>query len=142
VTSTGTTWACPTGWTCTAPAGVTTTTTTSGGSTQTGITTPGVQGIISVTQGPVSTSVANAGQSNVPILDVRVQAQYSDVAVQSLQLDLGTSTSIYNFIYSSISVVDPSTGAVLTTVPLNPSTVVQSGNNAYIVATIIRPGSR
>jgi len=131
--TTGTTFACPTGWTCTAPAitgGTTVTTTT--GSTQTGITTPGVQGIISVTQGPVSTSVANAGQSNVPILDVRVQAQYSDVSVQSLQLDLGSSTSIYNFVYSSISLVDPSTGAVLTTVPLNPSTVVQNGSN-YVV---------
>jgi len=131
-TSTGTTWSCPTGWTCTAPAGVTTTTTGSTGSAQTGITTPGVQGIISVTQGPVSTSVANAGQSNVPILDVRVQAQYSDVSVQSLQLDLGSSTSIYNFVYSSISLVDPSTGNVLTTVPLNPTTVVQNGSN-YVV---------
>jgi len=130
--TTGTTWACPTGWTCTAPVGVTTTGTPSGATQQTGITTPGVQGIISVTQGPVSTSVANAGQSNVPILDVRVQAQYSDVSVQSLQLDLGSSTSIYNFVYSSISLVDPSTGAVLTTVPLNPSTVVQNGSN-YVV---------
>jgi peptidoglycan hydrolase-like protein with peptidoglycan-binding domain len=131
--TTGTTFACPTGWTCTAPAVTTgTTVTTTTGSTQTGIETPGVQGIIAVTQGPVSTSVANAGQSNVPILDVRVQAQYSDVSVQSLQLDLGSSTSIYNFVYSSISVVDPSTGNVLTTVPLNPTTVVQNGSN-YIV---------
>ena len=131
--TTGSSFACPTGWTCTAPAitgGTTVTTTT--GSTQTGITTPGVQGIISVTQGPVSTSVANAGQSNVPILDVRVQAQYSDVSVQSVQLDLGSSTSLYNFVYSSISLVNPATGAVLTTVPLNPSTVVQNGSN-YIV---------
>ncbi len=125
-------FACPTGWTCTAPAitGGTTVTTTTG--TQTGITTPGVQGIISVTQGPVSTSVANAGQSNVPILDVRVQAQYSDVSVQSMQLVLGSSTAVYNFVYSSVSLVDPSTGAVLTTVPLNNSTVVQNGSN-YVV---------
>jgi len=125
-------FACPTGWTCTAPVGVTTTPVTTTTGTQTGILTPGVQGIISVTQGPISTSVANAGQSNVPILDVRVQAQYSDVSVQSLQLDLGSSTSIYNFVYSSISLVDPSTGTVLTTVPLNPSTVVQNGSE-YVV---------
>lgn len=132
--TTGTTWACPTGWTCTAPAGVTTTTTTgtTGASTATGITTPGVQGIISVTQGPISTSVANAGQTKVPILDVRVQAQYSDVSVQSLQLDLGSSTSIYNFVYQTLYLVDPSTGTILTTVPLNQSTVVENGND-YVV---------
>jgi peptidoglycan hydrolase-like protein with peptidoglycan-binding domain len=126
-TTTGAIFTCPTGWSCTAPAGATTVATPTGV-----ITTPGVQGIISVTQGPVSTSVANAGQTKVPILDVRVQAQYSDVSVQSVQLDLGTSTTVYNFVYSTIYVVDPSTGAVLATVPLNPSSVVQNGSQ-YVV---------
>ena len=130
-TAPSTGWTCPTGWTCQAPAGVTTTPSTPSAPSA-GITTPGVQGIISVTQGPVSTSVANAGQTKVPVLDVRIQAQYSDVSVQSVQLDLGSSTSIYNFVYQTIYVVDPSTGAVLATVPLNSSTVVQNGNN-YVV---------
>lgn len=124
------TFSCPAGWTCTPLAGGSTVT---GASTATGITTPGVQGIISVTQGPISNSVANAGQTKVPILDVRIQAQYSDLAVQSLQLDLGSSTNIYNFVYSNMYVVDPSTGNVLGTIALNPSTVVQNGNN-YVVS--------
>jgi len=131
---------CPAGYTCTATAPVTTVTcpagytctsnstgTVTGG--QTGITTPGVQGIMSVTQGPISVSTAYAGQSKVPILDARIQAQYSDLAVQSLQLDLGSSTSIYNYVYSKVYLIDPSTGNVLTSEPLNSSTVVQNGNN-------------
>jgi hypothetical protein len=123
--TTTSTFVCPTGWTCTSPAG-------SAVASTAGIKTPGAQGIISVTQGPISTSVANAGQTKVPILDVRVQAQYSDVSVQSLQLDLGSSTSLYNFVYQTLYLVDPSTGAVLTTVPLNSSTVVQNGSS-YVV---------
>jgi peptidoglycan hydrolase-like protein with peptidoglycan-binding domain len=126
------TFACPSGWTCTPLAGTTGTTVT-GASTATGITTPGVQGILSVTQGPISNSVANAGQTKVPILDIRMQAQYSDLAVQSVQLDLGPSTNIYNFIYSNLYLVDPTTGNVLSTIALNPSTVVQNGNN-YVVS--------
>jgi peptidoglycan hydrolase-like protein with peptidoglycan-binding domain len=118
---------CPAGLTCTANTGTTVTT-----GTLTQITTPGVQGIMSVTQGPVSVSTAYAGQTKVPVLDARIQAQYSDIAVQSLQVDLGSSTNIYNYVYSKIYLIDPSTGNVLVSQPLNSSTVVQSGNN-YIV---------
>ena len=127
------TFACPSGWTCTPLAGTTGGTVT-GASTATGITTPGVQGILSVSQGPISNSVANAGQLKVPVLDIRMQAQFPDLSVQSLQLDLGSSTSLYNFVYSNLYLVDPSTGNVLATIALNPSTVVQSGNNEYIVS--------
>jgi len=87
---------------------------------------------MSVTQGPVSVSTAYAGQTMVPILDARVQAQYSDIAIQSIQVDLGSSTSAYNYDYSKIYLIDPTTNTVLTSEPLNSSTVVQSGNN-YIV---------
>jgi len=126
------TFSCPSGWTCTPLAGTTGGTVT-GASTATGITTPGVQGILSVTQGPVSNSVANAGQTKVPVLDIRLQAQYSDLSVQSVQLDLGTSTNLYNFVYSNLYLVDPTTGTVLSTIALNPSTVVQNGPD-YIVS--------
>ncbi|MBU6427053.1 peptidoglycan-binding protein [Patescibacteria group bacterium] len=137
---------CPAGFTCTpttptpvavtCPVGYTCTPTTPGtapveGSTQ-GITTPGVQGIMSVTQGPVSISSAYAGQTMIPVLDARIQAQYSDLAVQAVQVDLGTSTAIYNYVYSKIYLIDPSTNKVLTSEPLNSSTVVQSSSN-YIV---------
>lgn len=120
---------CPAGFTCTAVAGATTAT---NGTTQTTISTPGIQGIMSVTQGPVSVSTAYAGQTKVPVLDARIQAQYSDIAVQSLQINLGSSTNIYNYVYSKVYLIDPSTGNVLVSQPLNSSTVVQSGSN-YVV---------
>ena len=122
---------CPPTWSCPGlTTAITTTTTVAPG---TGITTPGVQGILSVTQGPISNSVANAGQTKVPVLDVRLQAQYSDLAVQSVQLNLGSSTNVYNFVYSTLYVVDPSTNTVLGTIPLNSSTVVQS-SGSYVVS--------
>ncbi len=129
-TSYGSLTTCPPTWSCPGLGAVTTTTTVAPG---TGITTPGVQGILSVTQGPVSNSVANAGQTKVPVLDVRLQAQYSDLAVQSIQLNLGTSTNIYNFVYSTLYVVDPVTNNVLGTIPLNSSTVVQN-SGTYVVS--------
>jgi len=128
VVATATSTACPAGYTCTANVGTTVVTAPSTGS----ITTPGVQGIMSVTQGPVSVSTAYAGQTMVPVLDARIQAQYSDIAVQSIQVDLGSSTNIYNYVYSKVYLIDPSTGKVLVSEPLNSSTVVQSGSN-YIV---------
>jgi len=126
---------CPAGYTCTANPGTVVTTapgtpvvTTTPGT----ITTPGVQGIMSVTQGPISTSVAYAGQTKIPVLDARIQSQYSDISIQSIQVDLGTSTNAYNYVYSKIYLIDPTTGNVLTSQPLNSSTVVQNGSN-YVV---------
>ena len=134
---------CPTGFTCTAnnapviqcPAGYTCTAnqgTTAPITTQTGITTPGVQGIMSVSAGPVSTSVAYAGQTKVPVLVARIQAQYSDLSVQAVTVDLGSNTAIYNYVYNTIHLIDSSTGQVLASQPLNSSTVVQSGTD-YVV---------
>ena len=110
--------------------GTTGTTATTG---TTGITTPGVEGILSVTAGPVTTSVANVGQKQIPVLAVRAQAQNSDLAVQRITLDLGTSTTVYNKIYSTIYVMNGSN--VVATVPLNSSTVVQNGSNYVVNAT-------
>ncbi len=140
VATTGNT-ACPAGFTCTAnsvpvaptcPAGYTCTSNTTGTVTggQSGITTPGVPGIMTVTAGPISTSVLNVGQQMVPVLAIRVQAQYSDIDVQTVTLDLGNNTSIFNKIFNKIYVTD-STG-ILTSQPLNSSTVVQSGSD-YII---------
>jgi len=53
-------------------------------------------------------------------------------SVQSLQIDLGSNTAIYNYVYSNIYLIDPSTGKVFASEPLNSSTVVQSCND-YIV---------
>ncbi len=105
-----------------------TSTTTSTGAT--GITTPGAEGILSITQGPISTSVVNVGQTQAPVLTVRAQAQNSDIAVQRITVDVGSSTTIYNKIYSQFYVTDGTN--VLATVPLNSTTVVQSGTD-YVV---------
>jgi hypothetical protein len=67
-------------------------------------------------------------------LTVRAQAQNSDIAIQRITLNLGSNTTIYNKIYTKFYVED-STGAVLATVPLNSSTVVQSGNNYLLTIT-------
>lgn len=96
------------------------------------ITTPGAEGILTVTAGPISNTVVNVGQTQVPILTVRAQAQDSDIAIQRIQVDLGNNTTIYNKVYSNLYVVDNTTGTVLATTPLNSSTVVQSGSD-YIV---------
>lgn len=126
---------CPAGYTCVANSGTTTTTTGTNGTTvsgPTGITTPGVPGIMSVTQGPISVATAYAGNTMVPVIDARVQAQYSDLAVQAMTIDLGTNTNIYNYVASKIYVIDPTTNKVLASQPLNSSTVVQNGS-VYVV---------
>lgn len=131
-TTTSTVAGCAAGalFSATTGASCTTTTTTS---TTGSITTPGKEGILTISAGPISNSVVNVGATNVPILTIRAQAQNSDIALQRVQLDLGTNTKIYTKIYSSLSLVDAATGAVIATTPLNSSTVVQSGSN-YIVS--------
>lgn len=106
--------------------------TVTGGTSGT-ITTPGAEGILTVTAGPISNSVVNVGQTQVPVMTIRAQAQNSDIAVQRVQLDLGNNTNIYNKIYSKLYVVDASTGNILASTVLNSSTVVQSGSD-YVVS--------
>jgi peptidoglycan hydrolase-like protein with peptidoglycan-binding domain len=129
VAMTPTSTTCPVGYTCTVTpvTGGTMSPVVSG---PTGITTPGVPGIMSVTAGPLSSTVLNVGAQQVPVLAIRVQAQYSDLAVQSINLDLGNNTSVFNKIFNKIYVTNGTT--VLASQPLNSSTVIQSGNN-YIV---------
>jgi hypothetical protein len=115
---------CPAGYVCT-PTGGNTTTTTTGGATG-GITTPGVPGIMSVTAGPLSSSVLYVGQSMVPVMTIRVQAQYSDLDVQSLNLDIGNNTGFYNKLFNTIYVTDGTN--ILASQPVNGSTAVQNGN--------------
>jgi len=100
------------------------------GGNNTQLNTTGAEGILNVTQGPVSNTVLYVGQSMVPVLSVRAQAQNSDIAIQRITVDLGTNTTIYNKIISKLYVTDGTN--VLASVPLNPSTVVQNGND-YIV---------
>jgi len=118
---------CPAGYTCTLNPGTVQQPVIGGPAA---ITTPGVPGILSVTPGPLSTSVLNVGQTMVPVVAIRNQAQYSDIAIQSVTLDLGTNTTAYNKVYSKLYVTDGTN--ILASVPLNASTVVQNGND-YVV---------
>jgi peptidoglycan hydrolase-like protein with peptidoglycan-binding domain len=123
---------CPVGYTCTANPGTATNGTTgTNGTTATGsITTPGVPGLMTVTAGPISSTVMNVGSRMAPVIVARVQAQYSDLDVQSVTVDLGPNTAIYNKIFSTIYVTNGT--SVLASQPLNGSTVVQSGSD-YVV---------
>lgn len=126
MTTTTTTSACPAGYVCTPVAGNTTTTTTSSNASAAGITTPGVPGIMTVAAGPLSSSVLNVGQSMAPIITVRVTAQYSDLDVQSITLDLGNNTGFYNKLFNTIYVTDGTN--VLASQAVNGSTAVLSGS--------------
>lgn len=109
--------------------------TTTGGGTVTnvggGITTPGVEGTITVTSSPVSTGSVYEGDKMVPVLAFKARAQNSDILVQRVKLDLGTLTTIYNKIYEKVYLVDES-GNVLASADLNSSTVVDEGTNYFI----------
>ncbi len=121
----------------------TTTTTTSGcqagwvvnpvtGASCTGtITTPGIEGTLSVTSSSVGVnSTIYEGDDMAAILGFKVEAKNSDIAIQRVKLDLGASTAIYNKIYQKVYVTDGST--VLASADLNSSTVVKDGGRYYI----------
>lgn len=123
--------ACPAGYVCTPTAGTTAgtpaaSTPVTGGATVSGITTPGVPGIMTVTAGPLSSSVLYVGNKMVPIFAIRVQAQYSDVDVQSVTLNIGNNTAFYNKIFSTLYITDGT--RVLASQAVNGTTAVQSGS--------------
>lgn len=124
MTSVPTTSSCPAGYVCTPASGSTAPVT--GGSSGTGITTPGVPGIMTVTAGPLSSSVLYVGQTMVPVMTIRVQAQYSDVDVQSLNLNIGNNTAFYNKLFNTIYVTDGTNA--LASQAVNGTTAVQSGS--------------
>ena len=124
---------CPAGYSCQPNVVTNGTATTPSTGASTAITTTGIEGILTVTQGPISNTVVNVGQTAVPILAVRAQAQNSDIAIQRITLDLGTDTKIYNKIYTKLYITDGAN--ILATVPLNSSTVVQSGSRYLVTVT-------
>ena len=110
---------------------VTTTTTTT--TTTTGITTPGVEGSITVSANPTPSSgqTIREGDSNVSVLGLKLEAKLSDISIQRVKVDLGTSSVFYGKLFTTISLVDDS-GRVLVESPLNSSTVVKEDTTYYI----------
>jgi hypothetical protein len=97
---------CPAGYTCT-PAGGTGTTTPASDT----ISTPGREGIMTVTRAPLPANgqIVREGELNKGVLGLRVRATNSDILVQRVRVNLGTSTLFQNRIASRVTLWDGST---------------------------------
>lgn len=103
-----------------------------GGST--GITTPGVEGTLTVTSNNSGlASTVYEGDDMVSILGMNVEAKVSDIAVQRVKINLGTNNKIYTKGYSKLYITDGSN--VLASTDLNSSTVVKEGSTYYVTVT-------
>ncbi|MFA6269595.1 MAG: peptidoglycan-binding domain-containing protein [Candidatus Paceibacterota bacterium] len=108
--------------------------TTTGGSV--GITTPGMEGSISVVEASAGTvSTVYEGDSMASVLGVKVTATGSDMAVQRMKFDLdenvtSSDTKFYNKIFKKLYVTEG--GNVLASIDLNSSTVTKDGTD-YLV---------
>ena len=97
----------------------------------TGITTPGVEGTLTVTNSTAGlVSTAYEGDSKAAILGFKAQAKTSDIAIQRVKIDLGTDTKVYTAFYKTLYLTDTD-GNVIKSVDLNSSTVVKESNNYY-----------
>lgn len=85
----------------------------------------GVEGTLTVDRFSISNTTAYEGDSMVPVLAIKLQAKLSDLTVQRVKLDLGTSTSIYTKVFKTLYVVDDA-GKVVAQADLNSNTVVKN----------------
>ena len=111
--TTTSTFTCPVGWSCQAPATVNTTTTTVN-QNLTGITTPGVAGSLTIAKGSFTGNgtVVNDGQA-VDVASYDLQAGASDEQVSALSFDFNVRPWLY---VNSYSLYNAATGATLATV--------------------------
>ncbi|MEK7610482.1 MAG: peptidoglycan-binding domain-containing protein [Patescibacteria group bacterium] len=122
---------CPNGMTlasnCALAPGATTPTTPSG------ITTPGVEGILTAEVNPTPSSGVTVREGEiVPVLGIKLKAVRSDLSVQSIRVNLGTSKSIYTKIFKKFTLVDEA-GNVMVDLPLSSSTVSEEGTTQFVV---------
>lgn len=111
----------------------TTTTTTTTGTTVTGtpVVNTGVEGILTIDQASVSNSSLYVGQTNVPVISFKATAKLSPINLERVQLDLGSTTTIYTKVFKTMYLLDPS-GNVLAQADLNSNTVVKSGTDYFL----------
>ncbi|MDB5194194.1 MAG: hypothetical protein JWN50_208 [Parcubacteria group bacterium] len=114
--------------------GGTTTGGTTTGTTSGTITTPGAEGTIAVTSAPVSNSTVYENDRMDGIIAFNVKATGSDVAVQRVNVVLGSNTTEYNKIFQTLYVVDDA-GRTLGSIDMNSTNVVKQSDNTYM-ATI------
>lgn len=84
----------------------------------------GVEGTLTVDRFSISNTTAYEGDSMVPVLAIKLQAKLSDITVQRIKLNLGTTTSIYTKVFKTLYVVDDS-GNVVAKADLNSNTVAK-----------------
>lgn len=97
----------------------------------TGITTPGVEGTLTVTTGTVSNSTVYADDNMAPVLSFKAKAQNSDIAIQRIKLDLAGSSNVYTKAFTKVYLVDEA-GTTVASSDLNSSTVVKDNSVYYI----------
>lgn len=105
------------------------------GSTGGTISTPGVEGTLSVSTNPTPSSgkTVHAGDTNVDVLGLKLEAKTSDINVQRVKVDLGNSTSFYTKIFRKIYLKDGSN--IIAEADLNSNTVVKDGSTYFISLT-------
>lgn len=116
-----------------APASTTTTTTTT-----TTISTPGVEGTVTVSLNPTPAAAkVYEGDKGVSVLGIKLEAKTSDIKIERVKLQLdensdstSNDTDFYRKIAGKISLKDGST--TLASSDLNIDTVVKDGSNYYI----------
>jgi peptidoglycan hydrolase-like protein with peptidoglycan-binding domain len=86
----------------------------------------GVEGTITATKSSVSNSTVREGDSMKPVLGIKLEAKLSDINVQRVKIDLGTSTTIYTKVFKTVYLTDDS-GKILAQADLNSNTVVKDG---------------
>jgi peptidoglycan hydrolase-like protein with peptidoglycan-binding domain len=93
-----------------------------------GITTPGIEGDLVVTQNPTPVTGVKVfeGDSRKAVLGMRVEARTSDLRVERVTVRLPASTSFYTRVADRIYIMDGST--VLGSADLNSSTVIRNGS--------------
>ena len=104
-----------------------------------GITTPGVEGTITVSKGatPGSGVKLYEGATKVPVLGIKLEAKTSDIKIERVKLDLDCSTcspggdqDLFRKIAQKVYIMDGST--VLGSMDLSNSTVVEDGTDYFI----------
>ncbi len=102
------------------------------------ITTPGVEGTLTVSRAaaPASGSKVYEGSSRVAVLGIELEAKTSDIKVERIKLDLDESGGVnsdqdlYRKIAQKVYVMDGNT--VLASMDLSTATVVEDGNDRFI----------
>jgi len=91
----------------------------------------GVEGILTVDKASISNSTVYEGNTMHTVLGLKVQAKLSDIALQRVKIDLGTTTTIYTKVFKTAYLTDDS-GKVLAQADLNSNTVVKDNSRYYL----------